>query len=448
VVSGLTEQDTGADPASVVDLCRELVRIDTSNFGDGQGPGERAAAEYVAAVLADAGLAPLIVESAPGRASVVARWAGRDASRPALLLHGHLDVVPAQAEEWSVDPFAGEIRDGCLWGRGTVDMKDMVAMVLTVVRTWTAAGRRPPRDVVLAFVADEEAGGVLGAQWLVDHHPELFEGVSEAISEVGGFSLDVGGRRWYTVQTAEKGMAWMRLTATGRVGHGSMASPDNAVVRLAEAVVRLGRHPWPTRWNPTVREFFATLDASLPPVDGGTTGGGSAPDVARVLAALGPLARLVEPTLRDSTTPTVLRAGYKTNVVPGQASAYVDARFLPGRRDEFLATVDEIIGPHVRREQIVTFDGLEAPFDTPLVAAVSAAVTAEDPGAATLPYMLSGGTDNKAFARLGITGYGFVPLRLPAGLDFASLFHGVDERVPLDSLAFGVRVLDRLLATC
>lgn len=428
----------------VVDLCRDLIRIDTSNYGDDRGPGERAAAEYVAGVLADAGLAPVVVESAPGRASVVARWEGWDPTRPGLLLHGHLDVVPAQAADWQVDPFAGEIRDGCLWGRGAVDMKDMLAMVLTVVRAWTATGRRPSRDVVLAFLADEEAGGILGAQWLVDTHPELVEGVSEAISEVGGFSITLRGRRLYTVQTAEKGMAWMRLTATGRAGHGSVINPDNAVVRLAEAVARLGNHAWPLTWTPTVRSFLETVarEVDLP------WGPGPDADPADLLAELGPLAPMVEATLRHSATPTMLTAGYKVNVVPQQATAYVDGRFLPGGRENFLAAVDELLGPHVRREPLVTVDAHAVPFDADLVSAMTAAVAAEDPGSTTLPYMLSGGTDNKAFARLGIRGYGFVPLRLPADLDFPALFHGVDERVPLDALAFGVRVLDRLLATC
>lgn len=437
-----TNRRTTEADDEVVRTCRDLIRFDTSNYGDDRGPGERAAAEYVAGRLTDCGLAPVLVESAPGRASVVARWAGTDPTRPGLLVHGHLDVVPAHAEDWAVDPFAGEVRDGYLWGRGAVDMKDMLAMVLTVVRDWSAVGRRPPRDVVLAFLADEESGGLRGAQWLVDHHPELFEGVSEAVSEVGGFSVTVRGRRLYTVQTAEKGIAWMRLSATGRAGHGSMTNPDNAVLHIADAMSRLGRHEWPLAWSPTLQALVATVA-----VQAGIRG--RPEDVLEeVLAELGPFAAMILPTLAHSTTPTMLEAGDKVNVVPRRAAGAVDGRFLPGRRAEFFAEVDRLVGEHVRREEIVTLDGLEAPFDTPLVAAMRHALSVADPDAVTVPYMLSGGTDNKAFARLGIRGYGFVPLRLPAGLDFASLFHGVDERVPIDALTFGVQVLDELLAVC
>jgi len=205
----------------VVDLCRGLIRIDTSN----PGKPERPAAEYVAEKLAEVGLTPQIFESEPGRASVIARMEGTDSSRGALLIHGHLDVVAADPAHWSVDPFAGEIKDGCLWGRGAIDMKDMDAMSLAVVRQWMREGRKPPRDVVVAYLADEEAGGSKGARWLVDNKPELFEGCTESISEVGGFSLHIrDDLRLYPVQTAQRGMAWMKLVAKGRAGHGSLVN--------------------------------------------------------------------------------------------------------------------------------------------------------------------------------------------------------------------------------
>lgn len=426
----------------VVDLCRELIRFDTSNFGDDRGPGERQAAEYVAGLLDEVGLQPRIFESAPGRATVVARWAGADPSRPGLVVHGHLDVVPASAADWQVDPFAGEIRDGCLWGRGAVDMKDMDAMVLSVVRSWARAGRKPPRDVVLVFFADEEAGGSLGSKWLVETHPEVFEGCTEAISEVGGFSLTVpSGRRLYAIETAEKGMAWLRLVAEGTAGHGSMLNPDNAVSALAAAVARIGEHRWPVRWTPTVRAFLdrmsVELGAPLDPDD---------PDA--LVAQLGSLGRMVGATLRNTATPTMLEAGYKVNVVPQTASAHVDGRFLAGAEDELLATIDELLGPQVRRETVLHDVALEAPYDADLVGAMTAALQAEDPGCETVPYCLSGGTDNKALSRLGIQGYGFSPLQLPPDLDFPALFHGVDERVPVDGLRFGARVLARFLQSC
>ena len=426
----------------VVDLCRELIRIDTSNYGDHSGPGERVAAEYVAEKLAEVGLEPQIFESHTGRASTVARIAGEDRARSALLIHGHTDVVPANAGDWTHHPFSGEIADGCVWGRGAVDMKDMDAMTLAVVRDRLRSGRRPPRDVVLAFLADEEAGGAFGARHLVDHHPGLFEGVTEAIGEVGGFSFTVNENlRLYLVETAEKGMHWMRLTVDGTAGHGSMTNPDNAITELCEAVARLGRHTFPVRVTKTVRSFLDELSdalgVELDPEDMDAT-----------LAKLGGIARLIGATLRNTAAPTMLGAGYKVNVIPGQATAHVDGRFLPGHEEEFLAELDQVLGPRVRREDVHSDKALETSFDGALVEAMQSALRAEDPIARAVPYCLSGGTDAKSFADLGIRCFGFAPLQLPPDLDFAGMFHGVDERVPIDGLKFGVRVLDRFLDQC
>ncbi len=424
----------------VVGLTRDLIRIDSSNYGDGSGPGERQAAEYVAGKLAEVGLEPQILESAERRTSVVARWEGADSSRDGLLIHGHLDVVPAQASDWTHHPFAAELADDCVWGRGAVDMKDMDAMVLSLVRQWRREGRQPPRDVVLAFLADEEAGGVMGAHWLVDNHPGFFEGVTEAISEVGGFSFTVGGdQRLYLIETAQKGILWLKLVAQGRAGHGSMVADDNAIIALAEAVARVGRHEWPLRMTPTVQRFLEELAEALD-IDF------DASNPEPTLAKLGTLARIVGATLRNTANPTMLKAGYKHNVIPQTAEAFIDCRFLPGFEDELLATIDELIGPDVRREILVRDIALETPFDGALINAMVNALQAEDPAAHAVPYCLSGGTDNKSFKLLGIRGFGFSPLRLPADLDFAGMFHGVDERVPVESLRFGVRVLDRFLA--
>ncbi|UJP38898.1 M20/M25/M40 family metallo-hydrolase [Cellulomonas sp. CW35] len=432
---------TAAD--EVVDICRELIRFDTSNYGDNSGPGERAAAEYTATLLSDVGIEPEVFESAPGRTSLVARIEGADRSRPALVLHGHLDVVPARAQDWTVDPFAGHVDGDLLWGRGAVDMKDMDAMILSVVRQMAREGRRPARDVVLAMFADEEAGGAYGARWAVDNRPELFEGATEAISEVGGFSVAIGDRRAYLLQTAEKGLAWLRLVADGRAGHGSQVSPDNAVTHVAEAVARIGRHAWPLDLTPTVRALLeGVADLTGLPFDPEDEHG-----IDALVAALGSASRFVGATLRHTTNPTQLTAGYKANVIPGRAEAAVDTRFLPGREEEFWSTFGELAGPHVRVEKIHHDVALEAPTSGALVDAMTDALVAEDPQAVVLPYTLSAGTDNKSLSRLGITGYGFVPLRLPADLDFAGMFHGVDERVSIDALKFGTRVLDRLLAT-
>jgi acetylornithine deacetylase/succinyl-diaminopimelate desuccinylase-like protein len=423
----------------VVELCSELIRIDTSNPGDHSGPGERRAAEYVAEKLAEVGLDPRIYESHPRRSSVVARVEGTDPQRDALLIHGHLDVVPARREDWRRDPFGGEIADGCVWGRGAVDMKDMDAMTLAVIRERLRQGRRPSRDVVLAFLADEEAGGKWGAHWLVDNHPELFEGCAEAIGEVGGFSLTLpNDRRLYLIETAEKGLAWMRLIVEGTAGHGSMVHPDNAVTALAEAVARLGRHEFPVRLTKAVRAFLEEVcDATGVELD--------PDDIAETLRKIGPLSRMIAATLRNTVNPSVLKAGYKANVIPQTATAQVDGRFLPGYEEEFFVTVDELLGDAVRREFVHHDIAVETDFDGPLVAAMAAALRAHDPDARPVPYCLSGGTDAKSFSTLGIRCFGFAPLKLPKDLDFSGMFHGIDERVPLDGLRFGVRVLDDFL---
>jgi acetylornithine deacetylase/succinyl-diaminopimelate desuccinylase-like protein len=432
----------------VVEICRDLIRIDTTNTGDTvTSAGERVAAEYVAEKLADVGLEPVVHESEKGRTSVVARFpaaaptAGAGAARGALLVHGHLDVVPADASEWSVHPFSGEVTDGYVWGRGAVDMKDFDAMVLATVRRMRMEGRTPARDLVLAFLADEENGGGLGAHWLVDNHRELFEGCTEAIGEVGGFSFTVAeDLRFYLIETAEKGLAWLRLHAHGRPGHGSMIHDDNAVTVLAEAVARLGRHRFPVVVTETVRAFLVEVSDAL-----GLDLDPDRPEDA--IAKLTSIAPIVGAGIRNTANPTRLVAGYKENVIPSRASATIDCRTLPGHHETFFDDLREVVGPDLDIEVIQQQPAVETRFDTPLVEAMSAALRAEDPGARSVPYMLSGGTDAKAFTRLGIRCYGFVPLRLPPELNFSALFHGIDERVPVDGLQFGVRVLDRLLST-
>jgi acetylornithine deacetylase/succinyl-diaminopimelate desuccinylase-like protein len=427
-----------AASTEVVELLADLIRINTSN----PTHVERPAAEWVAERLDEVGIASEIFESEPGRASTVARIAGRDRDRPPLLIHGHLDVVPAEASEWSVDPFGGEVRDGYVWGRGAIDMKDMDAMVLALVREWARTGKVPPRDIVLAFVADEEAGGRQGAHWLVEHHPDLFADCTEAISEVGGFSVTLGGDlRVYPVQTAEKGIAWLRLIAEGRPGHGSMIHDDNAVTRLAAAVSRIGAHEFPIVMTDTVRRFLERI-AEITGLDIDPD------DPVPALPKLGSVARMIGATIRNTANPTMLDAGYKANVIPSRAEATVDTRYLPGQRESLLAAIDDLMGDGVRREFINDDIAVETTFDGDLVDAMSRALRAEDPSGHAIPYLMSGGTDAKSFSTLGIRCFGFSPLLLPADLDFMALFHGIDERVPVDGLAFGVRVLDRFLSGC
>jgi len=427
----------------VVDICRELIRIDTSNYGADDGPGERKAAEHVAGLLEDVGIDTRIYESAPGRTSVVARWGGDGKRTDALLLHGHLDVVPAAAEDWAVHPFSGEVQD-CqygglsVWGRGAVDMKDFDAMLLSVVRERARSGRVPERPIVLCFTADEEAGGHLGAEVLVRDHPDEFEGCTEAVGEVGGFSTTVRGQRLYLIEAAEKGMAWMRLTARGRAGHGSMINPDNAVTRIAEAVARIGAHEWPVRLTPTMRTLLGTV-ATLADTE-------LTPDNARDLVEeFGGATRMLGAVISNTTNPTMLSAGYKVNVVPTEASAHIDGRFLPGYEDEFFRTIAELCGEDVSIDYVSNQQPWETPYDGALVDAMTRSLLAEDPDALVAPFLMSGGTDAKHFRALGMRTYGFTPLRLPDDLDFTALFHGVDERVPVDALHFGARVLDRFL---
>lgn len=428
----------------VVEICQRLLRIDSQNYGDGSGPGERAAAELVMELLTEVGIEFEYIESVPTRGSVIARIPGSDPARPALVLHGHLDVVPAIADEWSVPPFAGLIVDDMLWGRGAVDMKDMDAMILAVIRELARSGRRPSRDVIVAFFADEETGGGLGARYLVEHRPDLFHGATEAISEVGGFSVEIAGQRAYLLQTAEKSLAWLKLVADGRAGHGSQVVEENALVSLAEAVTRIGRHQWPQHLTPTVQTLLQgvadLLGVRFDPSDEEL--------VLNLIDQLGPAKKFVGAAVRTTTNPTRLAAGYKDNVIPAVAEATIDARFLPGAAEHDLEIVRDLAGEHVRVETIYAHRDVEAPFEAPLVDRMIAALRRHDPGAPVLPYLLSAGTDNKSLAELGIAGYGFVPLQLPGDLDFTGMFHGVDERVPVDSLLFGTRVLRDLLLNC
>jgi len=425
-------------------ICSELIRIESTNFGDGSGPGERKAAEYVMAELTDVGLDPVLVESKPGRASVMVRIEGSDPSRPGLAVHGHLDVVPANAADWQVDPFGAEERDGCIWGRGAVDMKDMDAMILANIRHLARSGAKPARTTTFAFFADEEAGGLQGAHWVVEHHPDWFEGVTEAVSEVGGYSVTVPSAktgqptRAYLLQTAEKGIAWLRLHAHGRAGHGSVPNDENAVVRLAEAITRISAHVWPREYIASVRQLLDGLSELT-----GTSYAGD--DLTRLLGHLGGAAGFVKGTLQDTANFTMLDSGYKHNVIPQSASASLDCRFLPGHEEDLMAKIRELAGEFVEVEVLHRDIALDSPFSGDLIDVMKRSLLSEDPDASVLPYCLSGGTDNKALKRLGITGYGFAPLRLPADLDFAPMFHGIDERVPVESLVFGARVLRTFL---
>mgnify|MGYP003332639336 FL=1 len=420
-----------------IKICQELIRIPSVNYGDGKGD-EKAVAEYVVASLAEVGITSKIYESAPNRCNVIANIEGTDTTRPGLVLHGHLDVVPVAAEEWSVDPFGAVIKDGAIWGRGAVDMKNMDAMILAIVRHWARNGIKPPRNIVLAFFADEEAGSIYGSRWMAKEHPEVFANCNQAISECGGYSVTLAnGKRIYMIETAEKGINWMKLTAVGQAGHGSFINNENPVTRISEAVAKIGNYQWPQTYTAAAKDLFTGISQAL--------GKPLGSDYREFLVEIPSVARMIAATLQNTANPTMLDAGYKTNVIPREAHAVVDGRFLPGHEESLLSTIQEIVGPDIKVEIMTRDKALEAPFEGPLVEAMKNAILKLDPEALPVPYLMSGGTDNKALSDLGIIGYGYSPLRLPADLDFMALFHGVDERVPLESLEFGVNSLQDCL---
>lgn len=418
-----------------VSACATLIRFDTSNFGGGESRGEREAAEWVASELRDCGYEPVVLEAAPRRASTIVRIPGRDRTRPALLLHGHLDVVPAESDDWTVDPFGGEIRDGAVWGRGALDMKGTDATMLAVARGLAREAFVPARDVVLAFVADEEDSGHVGAGHLVRERPDLLSGVSHAIGEGGGMLHRLtDGSHLYPIACGERGTAWIELTARGTAGHGSRPRGDNAVAVLAGTVARLAAIRWPIRLISQVAALLEgvgeRLGAELDPHDPELPG------------RLGEIGELVGATLSNTLSPTMLSAGYAANVVPSSAVGVIDGRMLPGHEEEFFAAVEAELPDAVSYRLLNDERPIAADPIDPELALIGAAVRAHDPGALVLPCCAGGGTDAKWFSRLGIACYGFAPERMAPGFPHGRLVHGVDEHIPLDSLAFGARVLD------
>ncbi|MGC4109896.1 MAG: M20/M25/M40 family metallo-hydrolase [Nocardioides sp.] len=441
-MSSSSDHITGTVSDDVVELCSQLIAIDTSNYGRVGSRGERVAADHIDALLRACGYEPTLLESEPTRANLVLRIAGADPDLPALLVHGHLDVVPAAEEQWTVPPFAGVVQDGYLWGRGATDMKDMVAMMLAVLVRWSRNGVRPRRDVVFAFVADEEEDGALGAEWLVRHHPSLFARVEAAIGEAGGRAVPVSapdGREvcFYPVAIAERGSHHLRLRATGTAGHGSRPNSDNPVDRLVRALTRVSEHRWPLHLTTAPHALLTVASREL----GLDVDPDDEASIERLLPELGELRDYVEASLRCSTNLTVLEAGYKCNVVPSEAFAEIDVRSLPGTTDDLLAEIDELLGPGITRSFISDRPALETTDDSEWFRALAAAIRRAAPDAVVVPFCMGGGTDAKPFAELGIAGYGFAPLgRDPEGRVGQGM-HGVDERVPVASLHAGLEIL-------
>jgi acetylornithine deacetylase/succinyl-diaminopimelate desuccinylase-like protein len=430
---------------TVVEICSRLLAIDSSNYG-ARGGSESAVAEYVCDLLRGAGYAPEVLASAPGRTNVLLRVPGSDPGLDGFLVHGHLDVVPAEPEQWSVDPFAGLIQDGYIWGRGATDMKDMVASMLSTLLRWSEEGTGPRRDIVFAFVADEEADGTYGSEWLVENHPDRFAGVAAGISEGGGVpveQMDSEGvvHRFYPVSTAERGTQHMTVRATGASGHGSRPEAENAVLDLVDAIARVAHHRWPITLIPSTRAYLELTTAALGVESDLSTDEG----VEAAIDSIGDLRADVRPASRNSVNPTVLRAGYKTNVIPGVAEAELDVRSVPGTQDALVAEIRRLLGPDITTEFISNQAGVEAPIDSPWFRAITEAITTHDPEAVVVPYCLGGGTDAKAFSRIGIPCYGFAPLGVDPEGRVGSGMHGVDERVPVAALETGALVLQRFL---
>ncbi|HTR63326.1 MAG TPA: M20/M25/M40 family metallo-hydrolase [Candidatus Binataceae bacterium] len=396
-----------------LDILRTLVRLDTSN-----PPGnERIAVDVIAELLGGHGIDSVIRQSAPTRANLVARIPGADRSKPALMLSSHTDVVPVERSGWTREPFGAETHQGCIWGRGTIDMKSKGAMDLVLVTALKRAGAIPNCDLILAAVADEEAGSDLGAKFLVERHPDLVR-AGWVLNEVGGFTLHIGKRRLYPIQVAEKGFVTVKMSVTAPPGHGSMPRKDTAISKISALITKIVNTPMRRRVSPLMRRTLAEL--GLPEEDPGP---------------------LLRPMLGNTVSPTILRAGYKDNVIPGEASVVLDGRTVPGEDPEsFMAELRRIVGPEPKFELIKTAPPAETSADTELFDLICRRIEAADPGARAIPWMTPGATDNKFYARLGSQCYGFSPVKLHAHMPFGSLFHGNDERLPIDGFFWGLKV--------
>lgn len=425
---------------------KDLLRIDTTN-----PPGnERAAADYIARILDREGIRYEIHESEPGRASIVARLEGAGAAGP-LLLNGHLDVVPADPEHWTHPPFDAVEADGCIWGRGAIDMKNMVTMGLMTLVLLKRQGVPLDRDVIFAGVADEEAGSLKGSDWLVEHHPDLVT-AEYVLNEVGGHTLWMGETRFYPVQVAEKGICWFEIKARGKPGHGSMPHPHNAVVKLARAIERLGTTRLPQHAVPVVETFLRTVAKGAPFPQKHALPLLLQPRLADylldVLGKVNPEQAMgINAMLRNTASPTILGGGRKVNVIPSEATVQVDGRTLPGQTvHQFLAEVREVVGDEVELNVLVQHDGVTFPSETPLYDAIERVLGQHDPDGRPVPYMIPGFSDSFAYAKLGATCYGFSPVRLPKDMNFTAMYHGHDERIPREGFAWGLRVLYDLVS--
>ncbi|MGH7812677.1 MAG: M20/M25/M40 family metallo-hydrolase [Candidatus Binataceae bacterium] len=396
-----------------LEALRDLIRLDTSN-----PPGnERIATDYIAAALGRDGIESTIRESAPTRANLAARIAGSDPAEGALLLSSHVDVVPVERNGWSRDPFGAEIVDGCVWGRGAIDMKSKTAMDLILMGAIKRAGAVPRRTVIMAAVADEEAGSEMGAKFLVERHPDLVR-AAWVLNEIGGFTVHFGDRRFYPIQVAEKGFVTVKMTVSAPPGHGSMPRPNTAIAKLAELITKIVRTPMRRRVTPLMRRTMATMGL---------------PEDVEIPA--------FAPMLSNTVSPTMVRAGYRDNVIPGEASVVLDGRTLPGDDPEsFMAELRAIVGEEPKFELLKTGQPVETSADTPLFDLMRTTLEAADPGARAIAWMIPAATDSKQYSRLGAACYGFMPMKLAPETPFGSLFHGNDERLSVAGFHWGLKV--------
>jgi acetylornithine deacetylase/succinyl-diaminopimelate desuccinylase-like protein len=414
----------------VAELCSHLIRFNSSQ-PDGD---ERRIGEYLAGVLTDLGLQPTVLEAEPRRTNVIARIPGRRPNLGGLLVHAHTDVVPANPAEWTVPPFSGQISDGLIHGRGAVDMKNMIAMTVTAVEAELADGWQPERDVVLAFVADEEQGSRLGARWLMRDHAHLFDGVTHAIGEAGGFSFEFPGQqRAYFVQIAEKPIRWIHLETRGRAGHASMPSQEDAISNLLRILSSIASTELTAESSPTHQRLSDDL-IRLTGQD----------RLESAVASMGSVGDMLSAALRSTVSTTVVSAGSQPNVIPASASAVIDVRTTSDSAfDELVSLLADQCTATLIRET----PGAASVFEGPLAEILTAAISRSDPGAVVIPTPLPIGTDAKFFSQLGIACYGFIPMRTPAKFNLPAMFHGVDECVPVEALEFGTRVLRHVLAS-
>jgi acetylornithine deacetylase/succinyl-diaminopimelate desuccinylase-like protein len=447
--AGTMVSATQTIPANVSELgleaqetCQALLRMDTTN-----PPGnERPAAEYLQARLQEVGYQPVLLEAAPDRSNLVCRYQGTGEAEP-LLITAHLDVVEAFSAYWEHPPFSGVIADGCLWGRGAIDMKNMAAMCTAILRCLAREKPVLRRDIIFAAVADEEAGCDLGSRFLVEEHPDLVR-AEYAIGESGGFSMHLGGATFYPVQVAEKGAVWLRATVRGEPGHGSMPRDDSAVIKLGEAIARLGKAQMPVHATEHVRRFLHAVAARQPAFAQPLLKVLSHPRLLPRILKLLPdrsVARGMSALLSNTASPTVVRAGDKINVIPAEAELLIDGRTLPGQTPEdLMRELRHLLGPEVELEVIKSMPPVTTePIESPLLDIITKQILAREPEAAVVPYLIPGFTDAKYFTALGARWYGFSPVKLEAdsGLRFADMFHGHNERIPIAGLHWGTELL-------